>query len=172
MGKHEKIIVPDKPPAPRAPAVIAHLQSCKRELAALQREIPGHLLAVAEERPGAKEDLAALREKIAAAEFEIQHHAGARLMAERLDEEAMVAWKADVQALPADQIVEGITREACCRRCIPGNCVITGSDQLSGPCAHPVLVGALELTRYKNNPKIQTVFAAACAKLGLMRLHA
>jgi hypothetical protein len=172
MGKHEQIISTE-PPAPRRAAVIAHLRISRQALVDLERGIPSLLLAVAEERPGAKEGLAALREKIAAAEFEIAHSAGARLLAEQLDREAMVAWKAAVQTLPPEEIVAGITKEACCRRCIAGTgCAITGADPFAGPCAHPVLVGALELTRYKNDPKSQAVYAAACAKLGLRRLHA
>jgi hypothetical protein len=172
MGRHEKII-PTELPARRVPAVIAHLQTSKRALVALEGKVPALLLAVAEERPGAKEGLAALREEIAAAEFEIEHHAKARQLAERLDEQAIVAWKAAVQTLSPEALVEGITKDQCCRRCAAGaGCVITGADPLAGPCAHPALVGALELHRYVDNPKIQAVYAAACAKLGLRKLHA
>jgi hypothetical protein len=172
MGKLEKI-VPVEPPAPRAPTVLEHLQVSKRNLVALEAEIPGLLLAVAEERAGAKEGLAILREEIAAAKFAIEHSAKARELAERLHDEAVVAFKASVQSLPVAEIIDGLTRDSCCRRCIRGTgCAITGSDPLAGPCQHPVLVGALELHRYVDNPRIQEIYAAACVKLGLKRLHA
>jgi hypothetical protein len=169
MGRHEKII-PTELPARRAPAVLKHLQISKRELVALEGQIPALLLAVAEARPGAKEGLAALREEIATAEFEIENHAKARELAERLDEQAIVAWKAAVQTLSLEDIVEGITKDQCCRRCAAGaGCVISGADPLAGPCCHPVLVGRLELTRYQENPKVAAVYAAACALLGIRR---
>jgi hypothetical protein len=172
MGMRETM-VPIEPPAQRAPAVIAHLQTCRRALAAAEREIPGLLLAVAEGRPGAGEDLAALREKIAAAQFSIEHHVKARQHAEQIDQEAIAAWKAAVQTLPPDEILAGLSKDACCRRCIKGTgCAITGADPLAGPCAHPVLVGALELHRYVGNPQIQRVYTAACVKLGLRKLQA
>lgn len=165
-----KKIVSDKPPEPRAPVAIARLHVAQRELDDLRLQIAERVLAVAEGKPDASASLAVLREKIAQIEFEIAHSAKARLLAERLDQEATVAWKAAVQTLPAEQIVEGLTKEACCKRCIPGiSCAITGSDALAGPCAHPVLVGGLELTRYRDNPKTQAVYAAACRKLGLMK---
>jgi hypothetical protein len=167
MGRHEKII-PTELPARRVPTVIAHLQISKRALVALEGEVPALLLAVAEERAGAKEGLAALREEIAAAKFEIENHAKARELAERLDEEAIVSWKAAVQTLSPEELVEGITKDQCCRRCAAGaGCVITGADPLAGPCAHPALVGSLELHRYRDNPQICAVYAAAAAKLNL-----
>jgi hypothetical protein len=167
MGRHEKII-PTEPPAPRAPTVLKHLQTSKRALVALEGEVPALLLAVAEERPGAKEGLAALREEIAAAEFEIEHNAKARELAERLDEQAIAAFKAAVQTLSLEEIVEGISKDQCPRRCAARvGCVITGADPLAGPCAHPVLVGSLELHRYRDNPQICAVYAAAAAKLNL-----
>lgn len=167
-------IIPDKPPAPRAAAVTEHLQASKRILAALEREIPGLLLAVIEGRPGAKEDLAVLREKITAAKFEIEHHAAARMLAERQDEEALIQWKAAVQTLPPEEAIAGIGKEVCCRRCIPGtNCAITGSDPLAGSCQHPLIGGALDQLRYRDSPKILALYDSACRKLGLMRkLHA
>jgi hypothetical protein len=161
-------IVPIDPPALRVMAVIKHLQESKQALVALQLEVPSLLLAVAEESPGAKEDLATLREKIVQVEFWIAHSAGARQLAERHDATALVAWKAEIQKLPLEQIIDGISKESCCRRCRSGaGCVITGSDILAGPCAHPALVGTLELQRYVDNPRIQEIYSAACAKLGL-----
>ena len=214
MGKHETI-VPIEPPAQRAPAVIAHLQTCRRALAAAEQEIPGLLLAVAEARPRADRNLAALREKIAAAQFVIEHHAKARerarytgivrisvalgallalLMfyvmltsnltglnyavskarerAEQIDREAAVAFKADVQKMPPDQILAGITKDACPRRCIAGGCAITGSDEFAGTCQHPLIGGALDQLRYRASPHIMRLYGIACEKIGLKRLDA
>jgi hypothetical protein len=171
MGKHETI-VPIEPPAQRAPAVIAHLQTCRRALAAAEQEIPGLLLAVAEARPRADRNLAALREKIAAAQFVIEHHAKARERAEQIDREAAVAFKADVQKMPPDQILAGITKDACPRRCIAGGCAITGSDEFAGTCQHPLIGGALDQLRYRASPHIMRLYGIACEKIGLKRLDA
>src|ERR1700739_3449284 len=166
MGRPEKIVAAE-PPAARAPAVISRLRAVQRELADLKLQIPERVLASAEGKPGARESLAELHQQISAAEFEIAGNGAARQLAERLDEEAGVAWKAAVQTLEPDEIVAGITKDQCCRRCLIGaGCVITGSDPLAGPCAHPVLVGALEKDRYRTNPKIQAVYAAARSALG------
>lgn len=172
MGKHEQI--PDKPPASRAPAVIEHLQIAKRTLVALEQEIPRQLLAVAEGHPGAAEGLVSLHQKITVTKFQIENYSATRQWAERLDQEATLAWKAAVQTMPAEQIVEGVSRVACCKRCIPGiSCAITGSDLLSGPCQHPLIGGALDQLRYRDSEKIQAIYDTACRKLGLMRrLHA
>jgi hypothetical protein len=167
MSKYEQII-PTEPPALRAPAVARRLAIAQRELVDLKLQIGERVVAVAEGKPGAKESLAVLHQKITATSFEIESSAGARELAERLDEEAMVAWKAAVQTLDPEEIIVGITKDECCRRCGAGfGCVITGADALSWPCAHPLLVGSLELHRYKDNPKIRAVYGAACAKLGV-----
>jgi hypothetical protein len=166
MGKIEKI-VPDKPPELRALAVVARLKIAQRELADLKLQVAERVLAVAEGTPGARESLAALHQKITATAFEIESNFQARELAARLDEEAIVAWKAAVQTLDPEEIIAGITKDQCCRLCLRGaGCVITGCDALAGPCAHPAREG-LMLTRYKENPKIVAVFAAACAKLGI-----
>jgi hypothetical protein len=159
MGKHERIIQ-DQPPAAREPAVARRLAVAQRELSDLKLLIGERGLAVAEGKPGAKEAFAALHQKITSTAFEIEHFSKARELAARLDDEAIVAWKATVQTLEPDEIVAGITKDQCCRRCRAG-CVITGSDPMAGPCAHPVLVGALEKDRYRDNPKIVAVYAAA-----------
>jgi hypothetical protein len=173
MGRHETII-PLDPPAARAPAVIARLRIAERELSDLKLQVPERVLAVAEGGPGAKEALAALHQKITATAFEIECSGPARELAARLDQNALVAYRAAIQTLPVEQIIEGISKEGCCRRCSgAGRCVITGADPLEGgACAHPILTGALELNSHRDNPQIQRVYTAACAKLGLRKLHA
>ena len=168
MGRYEQI-VPIEPPAARAPAVLARLRSAERELADLKLQIPEHALAVAENEPGAKEALAALHQKIILTTFEIESNAQAGYLAARLYQEELVAYRAAIQTLPPEQIVDGITKDSCCRRCpAAGRCVIVGSDILSGgSCAHPVLVGALELNSHRTNPRIVAVYTAAAEKLGV-----
>jgi hypothetical protein len=166
MGRPEKLVAAE-PPAPRAPLVLSRLRSVRGELAELKLQIPACALASAEGKPGARESLAELGRKISEAEFEIGCHSAARGQAEWQDEQSMAEWKAEVQTLDPAEIVAGISKEQCCSRCTPGNCVITGSDPYAGPCAHPALVGALELQRYVDNPRIAEIYSAACAKLGL-----
>jgi hypothetical protein len=166
MGRPEKILA-FEPPAARVPAVISRLRAVQRELSDLKLQIPERALASAEGKPGARESLAELCQKISAAEFEIGCNSAARDQAERLDEAAIVAWKVDVQKLEPEQIVDGITKDQCCRRCLVGGCAITGADPLAGPCAHPARVGQLELQRYRENPKILAIYEAARSKLGL-----
>jgi hypothetical protein len=164
MGKHERII-PDKPPAPRAVKVAERLQISKRTLGELEGEIPGLLLAALEGQPGAKDELAALREKIAAAEFEIQHNSKARDLAAHLDQEAITGWKAAIQTLAPADIVAGITKDGCCRRCGPAGCVIVGGDPMGSECAHPVISREGLKARYHQNSKVLAVFEAACSTL-------
>jgi hypothetical protein len=169
MKKLEKPVAVE-PPAPRAPLVLSCLRSVRGELADLKMQIAERALACAEGKPGARQSLADLRRRISDAEFLIAGSGPARELAARLDEAATVAWKSTVQTLEPDEIVAGVTRDSCCHRCLIGaGCVITGSDHLAGPCAHPVLVGALEKDRYWDNPKIMAVYAAACAVLGIGR---
>jgi hypothetical protein len=166
-------IVPAGPPAPQAPVVLEHLHVTKRALAGLELKIPELVFAAAVGKSGGAENLAVLREQIATAKFSIENYPKARAQAELCDQEALVQWRAAVQTLPPEEIIVGITKDACCRRCIVGGCAITGSDPLAGPCQHPLIGGALELTRFKSNQKIQVIYDASCRKLGLMRrLHA
>jgi hypothetical protein len=171
MGKHEAIVAAE-PPGPRAPSVLEQRPALERELADLKQRIAETTLAAYEGKPDGRKNLAALHDQIRIVTFQLEGSAAALELAQHLDQAALSAWKAAVQMLPPEEIVDGITKEACCRRCI-GGCAITAADPYSGPCGHPVLVGALELNRYRDNPKILAIYDAACRKLGLMRkLHA
>src|SRR6266404_975429 len=159
MGRHETI-VPNQPPAPRAAAVLEHLQACKRLLATLEGKIPELAFAAAVGKPGGAENLAALREKIASAKFFIENYPKARAYAELLDEQAVVDWRAAVQTMDPAEIVRGIGKEVCPRLCSAGGgCVISGADALSGPCCHPNREG-LMLSRYHENEQIMRVWNA------------
>jgi len=86
--------------------------------------------------------------------------------AKRLGNAALAAWRAQLQELPVERLIEGISREACCGLCGPGaGCVITGADPMSGDgCAHPVREGGPP-PPYKNHQRIQAVYRAACTRL-------
>jgi hypothetical protein len=155
------------PPAPRAVRVAERLQISKRTLGELEGAIPRLLLAALEGHPGAKDELAALREKIAAAQFEIENNAKARDHAAHLDQEAIAAWRASIQTLPPEEIIAGITKDGCCRRCGPAGCVIVGADPMGRECSHPVVSSEGLKARYHQNPKVLAVFEAACSKLGI-----
>jgi hypothetical protein len=147
--------VPARPVA-RAPAVLDHLQASKQALAALEAEIAASALAAIEAQPGAKEALATLHGRTKAVAFEIDCNGKAYELARRLDEHAIIDWKADIQALPADQIVAGITATTCCKLCSDDTgCIISG-----GACAHPVLAGSLT-PGLQGNPAVRRVYRAA-----------
>jgi hypothetical protein len=161
MGKHERIIQ-DQPPAARAPAVMEQRSAIEAELAALKLQTAEIVLAAYEGKPDGREKLAALDANIHATTFLLNGNAAAYDLAQRLDREAVDAWRAQVHADP-DVAIEGISRKGCCLRCSEQHgCVITAGQQ----CAHPVKTGVLPV-RLADNPAIRNVFAAACAKLKL-----
>lgn len=171
--------VPTTPPAPRSKAVLDRMQVCKQELIALQAGIGAATLASAEGEPGASEHLAALHLKIQAAKFEIECGTTARELADGFDREAVTAWHAAVQMLDPDEIVAGIGKDSCCRRCGDGHgCVIPGATGAGRACIHPLRElgrsvfrgadGGLQIgtIEYRNNPQVAKVFKAACKKTG------
>ena len=157
------------PPASRVPAAVARKSLIQRELDALNLQRAACVLARAENAPGAAEDLDRLRGKIAAAEFELAGSDLAIDLARHLDGVGLVAWKAEIQNLPPEQIIEGIAIDGCALRCRPGACVIAGSDAMPSECLHPVRTGALNLLRHQANPRILAVYAAACEKIRKMK---
>ncbi len=88
-GRSRPRAIPDRPPAPRAPAVLEYLETSLAVLAEFELEIAEKALAAAEGRPGGKRDLAELHEKIQAAEFRDFCNAKAHALAMRLDREAV-----------------------------------------------------------------------------------
>jgi hypothetical protein len=165
VGKHEKIILPAAPPAPRAPAVLAQREAGVLELAALNAEIAERALPAIEGKPGGKEALTALHDKIRAATFEIDCNAAAHALAVRLDREAVAGWRAAIDAAPAELAVAGVTKTACCRMCgSEHGCIITAGAE----CAHPILVGSMN-ARHQGNSPIRQRHLAAAKKLGVYR---
>jgi hypothetical protein len=154
------------PPTSRITAALAREQAALRELAALRLQIAECVLAYAEAKPRARENLAELHRKILLVEFEIAGLGAARDLAARLDTEAYASWKADIQTLPLAEIVAGISIDECCRRCRPGECVIAGADPGPSECCHPRKIGSLNLLRHQANEQIRAVYSAAVAKVG------
>jgi hypothetical protein len=162
MGRHEKIIQAE-PPAPRANAVLLRRQASEQELAVLNAEIGERALSAIEGKPGGKDGLAALHDKIRAVTFEIECNAAAHELALRLDQEAIAAWKTAIYAMPPESLIAGITAKDCCRLCSADHgCVITAGGQ----CGHPVKIGVLD-PHSRGVPMIRAAYQAATAKLKL-----
>jgi hypothetical protein len=161
--------VPLDPPASRVPAVRDRAIRLEAELAALALRQAAAVLACAEGAPRAAAALADLHHKIALAEFELAGNGAARDLAEKLDQASLETWRADVQTLPPDEIVGGITRDGCCRRCRPGDCVIAGANRIPSECVHPVKSGPLRFDAHTRNPIIVAAWKAALAETGPRR---
>ena len=164
-----KKTVPMDPPASRLPAVRARAGLLERELAALKLQVAECVLACAEAKPRARENLAELYRKISLVEFEIAGSGLARDLVRQLDGEAFAAWRADVQKLPLEDLLAGLTREQCCRRCQNGECIIGGGDSVPSSCLHPVLTGPLNSLRLQANRRVVEVYNAAVAAVGTRR---
>jgi hypothetical protein len=168
-------IVPAKPPAPSAPAVRAHRQTLELALDALKAGAAELALASARGRAGAQDALAALHRKVGDIEFEIKCHSLAVDLATTQDGDAFAAWRAAVQQLEPEQVIEGLSKEGCCHRCIPGeSCVITSSVTHAGStCGHPIRERHLfpldeagrTLFPYRDNPRALEIYQAAARKL-------
>ena len=180
MDKH-KTIVPIKPPAPTAKTVRAHRKTLELSLKALQASAVELALASARGKAGAKDALAALYLKIRSTEFEIECNHAAAELATQEDAAAEVAWRAAIQTMAPEEIIAGISKESCCRRCtpgIPGGCVITASAPYAGDaCGHPIRERhlfyiddrGLRKFRYRDNPQASRIFDAACKRLGVRK---
>lgn len=164
LARVVKKIIPDKPPAARAPSVLDQRPALERELVDLKQQIAERALAAYEGTDG-RAKLAALDTAIRGLSFQIECNTLAHELALRLDREAVAAWRDQVQADPKTA-VEGITKDKCCRRCDAAHgCIITG-----GACIHPVMVGNGSLpNQYQGNPGVRAVHRAAAEKLRVFR---
>jgi len=175
VGKYESISI--EPPAPTAAAVRAHRRKLESSLVALKASAAQSALASARGEAGAEEALAGLYLKIRATEFEIECNPAAFELANQQDTAAEAAWRASIQRMDPAEIIAGIDKEACCRRCTPGSpggCVLTASAPYSGgTCSHPVRERHLfnldergrRLFPYRSTPQASILFDAACEKL-------
>lgn len=165
------IVVPE-PPEQITRAVATRLTWCRRELERLQALRPAMAVASSQGKPRADERLATLGRKIQAVEFEIACNVKAAAHASMIDCTALAAFRARLQELPVEKLIEGLGRELCCGLCGPeAGCVISGGDPTVGDgCAHPIREGGPP-PQCKNHPRVQAVYRAACAKLKVKPLE-
>jgi hypothetical protein len=174
-------IVPMKPPAASWPTVLAHRRTLELERDALRAGAVELALASARGDLSARSTLAALPAKLAALQFEIDlsHQARERAYAE--DAAAETAWRQTIQGMEPAEIIAGIGKEMCCRRCTPGivgGCVIAASVPHAGStCWHPVKErhqfcrddsGKLNFP-FRGAPAAAKLFDAVCEKLNVRK---
>jgi hypothetical protein len=168
-------------PKQTANAVRAHRRKLELARDALRASAPELALASARGEPGAPEEMAALSGKIQALQFEIDCNHDAYNRACIQDAAAEVSWRASIQTLEPKEIIDGIGKETCCRRCTPGvaaGCVLTAGAPYAGAhCAHPIKERHLysrdgtgrRQFPHRDNPQASRVFDAACEKLNVRK---
>jgi hypothetical protein len=158
--------VPDRPPAPTAPAVLEHRDRMERELAELKSRIGQTAYGAAISGKGGAEALATLHAKIQAAEFALAASEAAHIYAGEADRAAVATWREEVNAMPPEQALAGLTRRECCRRCNEANgCVISSGQE----CLHPLKAGQVLHPRHANKPHVRRLQRAAAEHLGVLR---
>jgi hypothetical protein len=179
MGKSETIVA-DKPPAPTMPAVRAHRKMLETERDTLKASAAALAFASAKGDTAAREALRAIPGRLAALQFEIDLNHDAAELAHKQDADAEVAWRASLQAMDPEDLIEGINKDECCHLCrpnTPGGCVITSGYPYAGSqCGHPVREKQTIFGRdqngvrqflYQHNPQALKVFTAARKRLGV-----
>jgi hypothetical protein len=167
--------VPLKPPPPSRPAVIARRRAVELDRDALRAGAIELALASAVGDLDARNTLASLPAKLAALQFELDLNHQAQELAHAEDAAAEIAWRASIQTMDPEDIIEGINQISCCGRCTSGvSCVITASAPYAGgDCSHPIRSRDLfhlddhgrRLFRYSDIPHAALIFAAACRRL-------
>jgi hypothetical protein len=165
------------PPKPTAMAVRAHRRTLELERDTLRAGAAALALASARGDQAAKEALAALPARHAALTFEIDLNGEAVALAQAEDAAAEQAWRAAIQTLPVDDIIVGINRDECCRRCTPGakgGCVLAAASRFAGAtCYHPVKEAfsnnehGRRVFPLADDPQASKVFFSACEKLNV-----
>jgi hypothetical protein len=171
-------VIPDAPPSPTAPTVRAHRKKLEIERDGLRTGAAELALASAMGDLAARAALGAIPGKFAALQFEIDQNSEAYALAEKQDSAAEAAWRASIQTMDPEDMIEGIGQDSCCRLCqpgAPGGCVITASHPYAGStCGHPVREKHLVFGRdetgkrqflYRNSPQALKVFTAARKRL-------
>jgi hypothetical protein len=166
---------PRTAPAPTATSIRAYGKTLALALDAMKLGAAEAALASARGKPGAKDALANLCWRIKATEFEIELNDQAVALAMAEDAAAEAAWRAAIQEMDPEEIIEGIGKDVCCGRCTVGVfCVITAAAAHAGPvCGHPVKSRHLfqidqagrVLFPYRDTPRAREIYAAACRKL-------
>jgi hypothetical protein len=169
--------IPMKPPAATKPAVIAHRRTLELERDASRAGAIELAFASAVGDLDARNTLAALPAKLAALQFQIDLNHQAQELAHAADAAAEIAWRASIQTLDPEDIIDGIGKEKCPDRCtpgIPGGCCITAAVSYAGStCSHPIRERHLfhlddrgrRLFPYRNNAQASRIFDAACRRL-------
>jgi len=180
-SKPEKSVAAPTPPANTAAAVRKHRRELEVSRDELKAARAGLALASARGEPGAQDAVAALRREIGDLEFEIECNGPAYELAEQQDVAAFTEWRAEVQRMAPDEIIEGIAKERCCHRClkgINGGCVILAGATYAGPvCGHPIIEkhlfsrndAGLRVFPYRDIPQVSKIFDAACEKLNVRK---
>jgi hypothetical protein len=173
----DEITKPLAPPEGTAKAVRAHRRTLELTRDALRAGAAELALASARGDQAAREALAAIPARYAALTFEIDLNSEAVALAAAEDVAAEQAHRAAVQTLPVGEIIAGINRDECCRRCrpgTPGGCVLSGGARLAGStCYHPVKESFPNDDRGRRifplagDPHAAEVFFAACQKLNV-----
>jgi hypothetical protein len=165
------------PPAPTAMSVRAHGKTLALKIDALRAGAGQLALGSARGQPGAQSALAALDARIRALEYELSLNPQAVELARQEDAAAEAAWRSNIQMMDPDEIIEGITRDSCCRRCVPGGpngCVITSpASHSGGVCGHPVTQKHLWFRDqtghthfpYEDTARAMEIHMAACRRL-------
>jgi hypothetical protein len=163
------------PPA-TAPAIRAYRQKLAQALDALRADAPALALESAKGQFGAKDALQNLIWKMKTIEFELELSDRVVALAMAADDASAAAWRAEVQELPAEEIIAGIGKEKCCDRCLPGSyCAISGSvPHAAGTCSHPLTQRHLWQRSedgvhypYEADARSYENYLAACRKLKL-----
>jgi hypothetical protein len=176
MGKHEKIAVSDKPPAPTARAVLEHRKKLEIERDAMRDGAAELALRSAQGDTAAQAALWAIPAKQAGLQFEIDQNHAAYALAAKQDGDAETAWRAQVQSMAPEDLIAGINKDECCHLCQPGSfCVITAGYLFAGAtCGHPIRqlsqifgrdANGVRQFLYNQSPRALAVFNAGCERL-------
>jgi hypothetical protein len=170
------------PPAPTAKVVLAHRKKLEAARDGLRTGAAELALASALGDADAQAALAAIPDKFAALQFEIDLNHEAYELAHQHDSDAETAWRASLQSMDPEDLITGINRDECCHRCqpnSPGGCVITAGFPYAGSqCGHPIREKVMIFGRdvagnrrflYEHNPQAARVFEAARARLKVPR---
>lgn len=176
MGRHEQVDVAAGPPPPIAKSVLAHRKKLETERDGLRAGAALLALKSSQGDTSARAELAAIPPRFAALTLEIDLNHEAHQLACEQDSASEAAWRAGLQSLSPEELIEGIGKDSCCGLCRPGAfCVITAGYPFAGAqCGHPVkekiLVFGKDATGtrrfiYEHNPRALAVFTAARKRL-------
>jgi hypothetical protein len=171
--------VPLAPPIGTAKAVRAYKKTLELERDGLRTGAAELARLAALGDAEAKVALAAIPARHAALTLEIDLNGEACELQHKLDADAEAAWRASLQSMDPEDLIAGINKDECCRRCQPGisgGCVLSGAAPYAGStCFHPTRFGTFhqfniddsgrKVFPFRNHPRAAKVFNAALDKL-------